>query len=79
MFKYIYVYLEYRSNGVGKALMKHCVQVALERDCIRMEWSALDWNPARRFYKHLGAQGHEEWIMYRLEGRDLSELADERE
>lgn len=75
----IYVYPEYRSNGIGRALMKHCAQVALERDCIRMEWSALDWNPARRFYEHLGAQGHEEWIMYRLEGRNLSELADERE
>ncbi len=66
---------QYRNSGVGKALMKHCAQVAIERDCIRMEWSALDWNPARKFYERLGAQAHTEWIMYRLEGMDLFELA----
>ena len=57
--------------------MKHCAQVAIERDCVRMDWNALDWNPARKFYERLGAQAHTEWIMYRLEGMDLFELADE--
>lgn len=73
----IYVYPEYRSNGVGKALMEHCACEAIKRGCVRMEWSALDWNPARNFYEHLGAEAHTEWMMYRLEGEKLLKLAGE--
>lgn len=71
----IFVYPEFRSRGVGKALMEHCARVAADRGCTRMEWNALDWNPARKFYEHLGAEAHTEWIMYRLEGKALLELA----
>lgn len=70
-----FVYPEYRNKGVGRALMEHCARLALQQGCIRMEWSALDWNPARNFYEHLGAEAHKEWIMYRLEGKALLELA----
>ncbi|MCQ6963146.1 GNAT family N-acetyltransferase [Methanolobus chelungpuianus] len=71
----LFVYPRFRSKGVGKALMRHCARVAADRGCFRMEWSALDWNPARRFYERLGAEAHTEWMIYRLEGKALLELA----
>jgi RimJ/RimL family protein N-acetyltransferase len=45
-------------------------------DCGRFEWSVLDWNePARRFYESLGAEAQGEWIIYRVSGDALRDLA----
>lgn len=71
----IFVYPEHRNKGIGRTLMRYCARLALQRGCIRMEWSALDWNPARKFYEHLGAEAHTEWMIYRLEGENLVDLA----
>jgi ribosomal protein S18 acetylase RimI-like enzyme len=41
-----------------------------------MEWSALHWNePAIAFYRALGAERMDEWRIFRMSGRALSELA----
>lgn len=47
---------EHRGKGVRAALFTACARIAKERDCGRMEWSALDWNPALKFYEKFGAQ-----------------------
>ena len=45
-----------RRRGIGRALLARIAATALERDCARLEWSALNWNePALRFYDELGA------------------------
>ena len=45
-------------------------RLAVERDCARFEWSALDWNePALRVYRGIGAKSMDEWQTFRLEGK----------
>lgn len=70
----IYVLPEHRGKGIGAALFKKCIQIARKRDCGRMEWSALQWNPARKFYESFGAQLLDDWVIYRLDGKMISDL-----
>jgi GNAT superfamily N-acetyltransferase len=72
----LYVKPEMRGKGVGKTLFRKVAQMALERDCGRLEWSVLNWNePAIGFYKKLGAQAMNEWTVYRLSGDSLSNFS----
>src|SRR5258708_3030344 len=40
----LFVLSEYRQQGVGYALFRHCVAEAARRGCARMEWTVLDLN-----------------------------------
>jgi GNAT superfamily N-acetyltransferase len=71
----LYVKPEFRKLGIGKALLSECAKIAVKNNCGRMEWSVLDWNPAREFYEHLGAFPLEDWTVYRITGQKLEELA----
>ncbi|WP_342305420.1 GNAT family N-acetyltransferase [Methanolobus sp. ZRKC5] len=71
----IFVYPKFRSMGVGKALVLRCGQIAEKRNCGRIEWSMLDWNPAKEFYEHFGAKVQKEWIIYRLDEQGIKDLA----
>jgi GNAT superfamily N-acetyltransferase len=72
----LFVLPEKRGNGAGKALLSALARIALKRGCGRMEWLVLRENePAIRFYLGLGAKLHEEWIVTRLSGKSLKELA----
>jgi GNAT superfamily N-acetyltransferase len=70
----IFVKPEFRGRGVGKAMFLHCVKLAKERNCGRMEWAVLDWNPARKFYEYFGSEPVEGWQIYRM-GADKFESA----
>ena len=72
----LYVTPKYRKKGIGKALMKYCIKIAKEQGCKRVEWAALTWNPARKFYKKLGAKPLNDWVLYRLTGKKLKKFAD---
>jgi len=73
----IFVVPEHRSNGLGKLLLSHVANIALERGCGRLEWSVLDWNEdAARFYKGLGAEVMGDWRTFRMDGDALRKLAD---
>jgi GNAT superfamily N-acetyltransferase len=64
-----------RGRGIGLALLKGLAEIAVERDCGRVEWSVLDWNePSIGFYKKLGALPLEEWTIFRLTGEALEAL-----
>jgi GNAT superfamily N-acetyltransferase len=68
----LYVPPEERRGGVGGALFRHVARLAVERDCPRLEWAALDWNtPALSFYEALEAEVLDEWKMHRLSGQSL--------
>ena len=69
----LYVRPAFRGQGLGKALLTRVAQIAVERDCGRMEWSVLDWNePSIRFYESLGAKPLTDWTVYRVTGDALT-------
>lgn len=73
----LFVKPEFRSQGIGKALLHNLAKVAKEHDCGRMEWMALDWNTrAHDFYKELGAEMLGEWELFRATGTSLDKLAE---
>lgn len=72
----LYVRPAARGAGLGKAMLKALAQIAVERDCARLEWWVLDWNaPAIGFYEKLGAKPMDEWTTMRVDGAALQELA----
>lgn len=72
----LYISPEFRSAGAGRALLKYLAKIAVSRNCGRFEWSVLDWNePAIQFYKSIGAEPQNEWVIYRLAGQALEEFA----
>ena len=72
----LFVQPEFRGRGVGKALLARLAQIAVERQCGRLEWAVLDWNePAIKFYRSLDAQAMDEWTTFRLAGDALHALA----
>lgn len=73
----LFVLPEHRSMGFGKKMLKYLAKLAIERDCGRFEWSVLDWNePAIQFYKSIGAELKNEWIITRITGEQLIKLAE---
>ena len=74
----LYVKPQYRRNGFGRRMLAHIARLTKERNCGRFEWSVLDWNePAIRTYDRLNARPMKEWILYRLTGEALNQLAGE--
>lgn len=72
----LFVLPEFRGRAIGKALLRHLAALAIERDCGRFEWAVLDWNrPARDFYESLGAEAKSDWIIHRVSGAALQQLA----
>jgi GNAT superfamily N-acetyltransferase len=72
----LFVKPEFRSRGLGKALLLHLAKLANARGCGRMEWTVLDWNqPAIDFYESLGARRMKEWQLCRLTGHSLQQYA----
>ena len=72
----LFVIPEARGEGVGFALLSALAEVALSRECGRMEWSVLVWNQlAIDFYLRIGAVPLDDWRTYRLTGEPLRRLA----
>ncbi len=72
----LFVLSEYRGQGFGKKLLTWLAQLAVERNCGRLEWAVLDWNePSIRFYESLGAHIMKEWLINRLTGDTLESVA----
>lgn len=72
----LFVRAQFRQKGIGKALLAHLAQIALDERCGRFEWQVLDWNtPALEFYRSLGARVMKEWLTMRLTGEPLAKLA----
>jgi GNAT superfamily N-acetyltransferase len=72
----LFVRNEFRSKGIGEALLKRLAQIAKERGCGRLEWSVLDWNErALKFYRGLGAKPMDEWTVQRMTEPVFTKLA----
>ena len=73
----LFVIPEKRGMGYGKALLKYLANLAVERNCGRMEWICLDWNqPALNVYRSIGAIPMDEWTIQRLDEKKLKEFAE---
>lgn len=52
-----------RRKGIGTALFERTMELAKEKNCVRMNWQVLDWNePAINFYRKYHAHLDHEWI-----------------
>ena len=72
----LFVLPDHRGNGYGTALLRRLAQIAVERECGRLEWSVLDWNePAIQLYKKMGDVPLDEWTTMRVTGDALIQLA----
>lgn len=75
----LYIMPEYRSCGYGKAILQKLAQIAVQRDCGRLEWWCLDWNKSSiDFYLSLGAEPMKDWTVYRIAGDTLKNMAEEK-
>ena len=65
----LFVLPEYRRQGIALALFQELFRIARERNCLRVEWTVLDWNePAIKFYtEKLGAKILRDWWRCRVE------------
>ena len=73
----LFVRPEFRSKGVGKAMLRHLAQRCIAEDLPRLEWWVLNWNePALRVYRSIGAMPMDEWTVHRVTGEHLSKLAE---
>jgi GNAT superfamily N-acetyltransferase len=73
----LYVCEHARGRGVGRRLMARLAAVAVERGWGRIDFQVLDWNPARRFYEHLGLGHVGDWLRYGGDEAALRRLAAE--
>jgi ribosomal protein S18 acetylase RimI-like enzyme len=65
-----------RGQGVGRALMGFLARLAVQRGCVRFDWTAETDNPeALAFYDRLGAGRVAEKVYYRFDGDRLRQLA----
>jgi GNAT superfamily N-acetyltransferase len=72
----LYVRPAARGRGAGKALLKGLARRCVDEQLGRLEWAVLDWNaPSIGFYDALGAEALKEWIVRRLSGEPLAQLA----
>lgn len=68
----LFIEPEFRSRGIGEALLRHVAARVLEQGGTRLDWAVLDWNtPAKQFYESIGAQANDQWQLYRLSGAAL--------
>lgn len=71
----LFVIPEYRKLGYGKFLLHSLAQIALSRNCGRLELACLDWNTnAINFYTKLGCKVMDDWTTYRFSGESLMNL-----
>jgi len=63
----LFINLDFRGKGIGKALMAYLANIAVQNQCARFEWIVLDWNTsAIEFYKRLGADVLTDWRICRV-------------
>src|SRR5271165_5669909 len=72
----LFVHVEFRGLGIGKALLQRVAAIAVENNCPRLQWEVLDWNtPAIDFYSAMGAEFLDAWRNVRVTGEALQRLA----
>ncbi len=64
----------FRGKGIGKKVLKHLANLALERGCTRFEWLVADWNkPAVDFYRKIGSDVLDEFRVCRMNQKSMEQ------
>ena len=64
-----------RRRGVARGLVGALAAEARAQGYARVDWAVLDWNePAKAFYRRLGARHNVTWEPWRLDGEALAAL-----
>jgi len=73
----IYVQKPYRGNGIGFALFRHMARIAVEKDCVAMQWDVNVWNrQAVAFYDRIGSTSVSDTrLVKEMTGEALTALA----
>ncbi len=72
----LYVKKEVRGKGFGTVMLAYLADLTLRRNGGRLEWGVLTWNtPAREYYAAIGALPQERFLLNRMEGDALKNLA----
>jgi GNAT superfamily N-acetyltransferase len=72
----LFVLPDYRSQGIGKALLAELSRQVVERDYGRLEWRVRTWNQrAIDFYQRIGATVLPDWRVCRLHRLTVESLA----
>ena len=75
----LYVRPAFRRQGLGRAMIEAVAHIGAERNCGRFEWTALNWNKnALDFYRKLGAQMMDDWVLVRMNSEGLHRLANRK-
>ena len=70
--KELYVVSDRRAKGIGQAIMRWVAGYAIQKNCIRFDWTVDATNPkAIEFYRELGATRVEDKLYYRFSGDQL--------
>ncbi|WP_331458833.1 GNAT family N-acetyltransferase [Rheinheimera sp. EpRS3] len=73
----LFIYPQYRSKGIGEALLSALCNVAEEAGCSRIDWIvAQDNEQGKRFYENVGACISESVRHARLDEAAIKHLAD---
>ena len=73
----LFIYEEYRHKGYGKEMLRVLAQIALDNNAKRIDWVCLDWNkPSLDFYKSIGAEKLDCWVLHRLNEESIKRLAE---
>lgn len=63
---------EYRRNGIGRMMIKHLAQKAVDNGYKRLEWTCFDWNKsAMDLYKKIGASTMDSIIIHRVPPEEI--------
>uniref|UniRef100_A0A182PCS1 N-acetyltransferase domain-containing protein n=1 Tax=Anopheles epiroticus TaxID=199890 RepID=A0A182PCS1_9DIPT len=76
----IYIRPAYRGNGYGEVFFRALAKHAKESRCSRVDFHVLNWNPATKFYRRMGAVDlteAESWHFYRLQKEAIDRLVTE--
>lgn len=73
----LFVREEFRSRGIGKALLASVARTAVEENSYGLHWEVLDWNEkAIGLYRQLGATFLDQWKRVLLTDEPLRQLAE---
>ena len=75
----LFISPEYRGKGYGKKLFRRIAEIALERDCKKLDLSCPNWDAAGiEFYKRMGIRPMDKWTTYRVSEAELHTLAENK-